>query len=404
MPEMAIQARPSLLAQDQETAGAAELWAALLRLPSSEARYAALKEPRFHQAALGRLLLAEAIEALPGVPARAEALARQALLVAEHLPATAPGTLRLRAEAACRLAQACSTLGNGEGAEQSLLLAVRFLEAPLSSPERAVFCQTRALFRKLEGRIDEAISLYQRALALFREHRGPGSREAALCELSLGVLWLEADDPRSALPLLARSQDALGAGWAHSPWYAQGHFAGWLCRLRLTEPHDESVEAAVAQELRSISLDYVGGCPDAAWWAGRLALYLDDLDTAEPFLDRARRGYLARRNVIGSALATLGSLAARPERVEVLLSGLDQPCFRRSPRRRHVIEALRAFARHASGPHRRLALEAAERHLRRLQFSPRHSSPYLARASAAGTRATAGDGLGSATFSMETPL
>jgi hypothetical protein len=53
---------PGLVAEHTE---ALALWAELLGLPSAEARYQALGEPRFHKVGLARMLLAEAIRACP---------------------------------------------------------------------------------------------------------------------------------------------------------------------------------------------------------------------------------------------------------------------------------------------------------------------------------------------------
>lgn len=197
-------AEASLEAEAVADGPSGELFERLLAAPAGE-RVELARRREFRSLALAFRLLAESLKAQPGDAERSEELARLALLTGQFpCPAEqVPFGEELRARAHAVRGNALRLLADWRGAEEELRRAAAHLVSPPDSLDRAFYCQTLALLRHEQGRIDDAVALAYRAGSVYERHGLP--RDASFCFTHIGFLLLEDGRPGSAVEPLTRA-------------------------------------------------------------------------------------------------------------------------------------------------------------------------------------------------------
>ncbi len=193
-----VQARTEQeLARDRETA--LPLLLELFRLPRERQRETVAAVPRFHSLGLAALLL-DSAEDTAALPDFSEDLATLALEVAAGAAARISGGMvrETQARAWLWIAEARRRRVDLPGAEEAFGRARSWLEAePLDQPARAEYCLHLALLRRDQARVDEALGLLARALALAD---GASCWDVAVkVRIAEGWIRLDESDPEGAV-------------------------------------------------------------------------------------------------------------------------------------------------------------------------------------------------------------
>ena len=194
----------------QEQNAALPLLEELLRIPAQD-RLEALQEDQtaFRHAGIAELLVDRAQEAMPQDLADARHLAFLATAILEALPET-PRHSRLLAMAYCTVADVERRRGVLDASDELLANAVRQLAGDeLLHRSRARFCLILGYQRRDQGRIDEALALFERARRIAEELGADD--EQAQASLALGWLLLDEFEGDGSLEPLWEAYNLLDA-------------------------------------------------------------------------------------------------------------------------------------------------------------------------------------------------
>lgn len=288
----------------EELDAAASLAVDLLAVPEA-GRGDLLRQPRFQALSLCDLLLERCREAWTEEPARAVELAALAVEVAGRLDEAHYGAGLVedaRARAWAHLANACRIGSDLRRAEEALAAAWEhhrragedaFTEAEILSFEGSL--------RNSQGRFEEAVRLFDRALAIYREGRDRHLEGRTL--LQKGMARGDGGRLKEAIRLLRRGLAAIDA--AEEP------------RLEVAARHNlilylyengESREALMVLERSRRLYDVLGEPLHRArlrWLEGRIFRDLGRLEEAEASLGEARTAFLERGIAFDAALVSL---------------------------------------------------------------------------------------------------
>jgi tetratricopeptide (TPR) repeat protein len=288
----------------EELDAAASLAVDLLAAPEA-GRGDLLRQPRFQALGLCDLLLERCREAWTEEPARAVELAALAVEVAGRLDEAHYGAGLVedaRARAWAHLANACRIGSDLRRAEEALAAAWEhhrragedaFTEAEIQSFEGSL--------RNSQGRFEEAVRLFDRALAIYREGRDRHLEGRTL--LQKGMARGHGGRLKEAIRLTRRGLAAIDA--AEEP------------RLEVVARHNlvvylhesgESREALTVLERSRRLYDVLGEPLHRArlrWLEGRIFRDLGRLEEAEASLGEARTAFLERGIAFDAALVSL---------------------------------------------------------------------------------------------------
>jgi tetratricopeptide (TPR) repeat protein len=228
----------------------------------------------------------------------------------------------LRVQAHCLQGNAERLRGRWEEAEKQLRLAHSLLQRLVRSTPHAYFLQHLASLREDQGRLAEAAALLREAHSLFRE-RGDG-RRAADCQIQLGFVYLQQDDPAKAMKVLTEAYERIPS-----------LFVSLLAKVKLGQVICLAGAGlhAEARELREKSLP-LRACLKPKervrieWLECRIAVHLGELETAIPRLEAVCRRYAYEEDLsrlclsaidLAYAYARAGKLE---ERFPALLQGV----------------------------------------------------------------------------------
>jgi tetratricopeptide (TPR) repeat protein len=161
------------LSMEKEREEAAALYHELMEYPAGQREFLLRNAARFHTWGVYELLLDRSSEAAVSSPARAEELARFALLLSDHLDT---GRYKLEIIEDLR-ARAWAYIGNSHRLRSDLLQAERafqtaylHLKRGTREPlERAIFLDLKASLLRDQRRFDEALRLLKRAASIFTQ-------------------------------------------------------------------------------------------------------------------------------------------------------------------------------------------------------------------------------------------
>lgn len=249
----------------------------LLAVPRKK-RLLELRDPKYTRTDLLALLLKRSEEEQLPDPGLALELAGLAHQVA--LKTGLEGALT-RSRAICLEINARRLLGAPGGhrkQDQAISQAAKHLEWHYK--ERARFCRTAALVRWEQGRDDEAVALFQHAVALFRESEEED--EMSTCATLLGLLLVELGTLADALPALRR-------GWVRLDWNRHPLMAlraGLAIVVCLAKGKQyEPAQALLEETRKQYSTSVPAGEMLRIYWREALALgALQQVDEAEQVL------------------------------------------------------------------------------------------------------------------------
>jgi hypothetical protein len=286
----------------------ARLAARLLAMPACERQAAALHEPRYRRASLGRLLALRAESELFDPAADPRPAAELAAAVASVLPRDAAGETRRAAALAYWLCgKALLKAQQLRPADESFRCMFACIPSSGASEERALATLGRAQVAADTGAVDAAIG--QLLLAAYWFSQLGAVHSVAACLAELGLLLLESGDLINARLPLSTAVRLLDAGAAPS----------LAARLRLALAEVATVldgPAAAAEELRRARALY-DLAPDGAsgpealerrWREARIAAAVGDAAGAATLFDDVRRELLARGSAAEAARCTFDRL------------------------------------------------------------------------------------------------
>ena len=348
-----VQARTEeALARDREEAR--PLFVELLNLPLERQREAAASEARFHSLGLATLLLGVAADAAEIDPGMSEDLAHLALEAAAGVAGRLSGgaVREAQARAWLRIGDARRRRVDFAAAEEAFGRALAWLKAePLDVPARAESCLLLALLRRDQGRIDEALGLLARAVALAEE--GERWDEVVQARIAEGGIRLEEGDPEGAVWAFEVALELLDPETV--PHLALSAFHGLA--LAYADLADRESAQSVLQRSRQIQV--------ALWgWSrfqvlvsearieercGRWAEAMEKLEEAVPRF--VQRGEVLDAAIAGVRLAQLYGeqrrTASLPALARTLAPALRAPAV--SLRARTLVAALLRLAAHGTG-------------------------------------------------------
>ena len=170
-----------------------------------------VRESRFLTISVANRLLLSAARERTTNPSKAAALAAVTFDLCNRLPgdsAAAGLVAEVRLGALCQLAAARLDLGDRVAAHEALRCAARHLGGSVFDCERAHYALTLGRLRAMQGRIDEALALLDRAATLFAVLGQQEEQGAALTEK--GCLLLDAAETQAAELELKRAMQLLG--------------------------------------------------------------------------------------------------------------------------------------------------------------------------------------------------
>lgn len=277
-----------------------------------------LLDPRFLSEEVLELLLDIGEEVPLESPEQALVCAEIALEVGEALREKAFLESDAKVRAACLRGTAQRLKGELAEAERSFNLARIHLEDV--SPVRPLFCRSLALLRWEQHRLDEAMGLLQHSVWLWLL-TADGGREAAACQLLLGLLESETAVAGLAIPRLSHGRRRSRP--ERHPWLS---LCGGFTLARLLAEHGEEQRGreVLAQTMKLYALvrderQTLQGCR----LEGAARAVLGEIGEAENILEGVRRKHLERRDLaelaltsleLGTTLANLG----RTEEIERL--------------------------------------------------------------------------------------
>lgn len=266
---------------------------------TAEERLRELLGERFRRPELLDLLLELSHAALPFDLSRAVELASLATEIGLRLPRTGgPEETAGACRALCLAGTARRLVGQLAVADAAFQQA-----APLAAtvPERGWFCRALALLRWDQGRMEEALALFQQAEQRFAEVQD--FPEVAVCRALLGLLHLDEERIARAASCLAQASQDLPE--SPRPWLAAQTWLGlsicWAAGGRLGKARSARQRAwslySEVKDERALSWIH--------WMEGRGAHLLGEREEAEALLGEVRRTMIGRRHLPEAALATL---------------------------------------------------------------------------------------------------
>ncbi len=283
---------------------APELWARLAGQPFSQQLDEVEQNEELHVWALCQLLLKKSREATFNDPNRGVDLANLALRVVRHLgEAYDPNwVMDLRARCFAYLGNARRVLGELRSAEDAFLKAEGCLaRSATGNPEIAAeVWDLKASLRRAQRRLDEALSLADRALTLYRQ--GSDAYRIWKVLVKKAKILEEGGDFAGAIELLSQAQAEIDPDNQPQLFY-YGKF-NLLCCLVLAERFEEAerFQLAVWDHVQVAKpLDLVR----LRWAEGLIHLGLGRLGPAESAFREVRGEFLAREMGYDAALVSL---------------------------------------------------------------------------------------------------
>jgi tetratricopeptide (TPR) repeat protein len=288
----------------EELDAAASLAVDLLAAPEA-GREELLRQPRFRALGLCDLLLERCREAWTEKPARAVELAVLATEVAGRLDAAHYGAGIVedaRARTWGHLANACRIGSDLRRAEEALATAwEHHRKAGEDAYTEAEILSFEGSLRNSQGQFEEAVRLFDRALAIYREGRDRHREGRTL--IKKGMARGDGGRLKEAIRLLRRGLSAIDT--AEEPRLEV--VARHNLILYLHESGDSREALAVLE--RSRRLYEVLGEPlhraRLRWVEGKIFRDLDRLEEAEVSLGEARAAFLERGIAFDAALVSL---------------------------------------------------------------------------------------------------
>jgi tetratricopeptide (TPR) repeat protein len=171
----------------------------------------------------------------------------------------------------------------------------------VSVPERGWFCRALALLRWDQGRMEEALALFQQAEQRFAEVQD--FPEVAVCRALLGLLHLDEERISRAASCFAQASQDLPE--SPRPWLAAQVWLGlslcWAAGGRLVKARSARQRAWSFYSKVTDERALRGLC----WMEGRAAHLLGEKEEAEALLGEVRRTMIGERHLPEAALATL---------------------------------------------------------------------------------------------------
>lgn len=196
---------------EQEKTEARDLLTELLRHPTPRQKIMIRQNPRFQTWSLARLVIELSREECFEDPMLAEDLGRLALNLLDSLDVLRYGAERiedLRARSWGLIGNARRVRADFQGAEEAFGTAAACLKNGTGDVvERALLFDLKASLRIEQRRVDEAMTLLRRALALFRS---VGDRHrAGRILVNMGLAHIAAGNPAEGIPLLYQALELI---------------------------------------------------------------------------------------------------------------------------------------------------------------------------------------------------
>jgi tetratricopeptide (TPR) repeat protein len=325
------------------------LWARLDGQPYAEQLRAVEADEELHAWGLCQLVLQKSREATFSDPIRAVELANLALRIVRHLGQgyDSNWVMDLRARCFAHLGNARRVLGELRSAEDAFVKAESCLTRSTSGSVevRAEIFDLKSSLRRAQRRLDEALSLIDRALSLYRE----ADREHGSAKLLLqrAKVLEESGDLAGAIDLLRRVTGELDP--IREPQLSLYGQFNFLIALLLAERYEEAERILPVTEglLRQMGqpLDLVR----LRWVEGNIHLGRGRLGPAEAAFREAQKEFLERQMGYDAALVSLdlARLFAQEGCTEDLkrLAAEMMPVFQSRDVHREAILALLMFQR-----------------------------------------------------------
>jgi len=327
---------------------AGELWTSLKARPARDRRALVESAREYQSWALCERLCAESERAAAADARRAMELAELAVRVAARVPGEESWRSRLQGYAWAHLGNAHRVAGDLPGADEAFAKARPLWEAGAAGDPGLLaegqMLDLEASLRRDQRRLDEALSLHDRALAVTQAAsqgfillnkaftlEQMGRFEPAIEALEQAALWVD-----------ARSGPRL---W----WVLRFNLAVNLCHLgRHTEAE------ALLPEVRGLAVQ-LGNELDVVrvlWLEGRVAAGLGRMERALEALSRVREEFISRGIAYDAALASMELATLYLERgwtVQIkALARQMAPIFRAQGVHREALAALRLFCQTAN--------------------------------------------------------
>ena len=337
------QVNTSLLSERRE---AQELVADLLRHPAERRLMLVQNSARFQNWGLCELLLQKAAEAA-GEPREMRELSELAVTAAESLRTMSysPALVQdLKARAWAGLGNAHRVLADFRAAEQCFQVAESHLARGSGDRlERARLLDLKASLRNYQGRTEEAISLLNRAIAIYQRSGQRHLLGRAL--LSKGHVTMWTGDLETAIALLRQGLPLVDPERDPKLVVTSHHNLAYV--LNELGQHREAL--AIVARTRQLYLE-VGDRLNLLrleFLEGQIALALGRLEQAEGIFREVRRSFSEKEMAFDAALATLdlAEVYARQGR-STEMQGLAQemlPIFKSRELHREAIAALILF-------------------------------------------------------------
>ncbi|HZF13533.1 MAG TPA: hypothetical protein VFE33_32470 [Thermoanaerobaculia bacterium] len=264
-----------------------------------------------------------------GDPARAEVLARLALVPIDAVPRRLyPPEQRedLRALVLAEIAETCRLQAHHDRAAAVLDAAGEALaKTSLEGEARATYCRRLGRLRQDQKRQEEALALFARSVALSEALGRIDLQAAAL--IDLGTLRLELGHLDQAAQTLGAA--ALLGPHGLAPGVVVHALEGMALALALHDQLEAARHALAFARRQSAGLPASIPRLDLVRLAGRLALYAGDLQEADELLSEAFSGFQELKApepgaVVGVELVGLALLRRRPTKLAPLTAALAQ--------------------------------------------------------------------------------
>lgn len=292
----------SLSAERQD---AQELLAELLRHPLERRLMLVQNSPRFQSWGLGELILQQVGGRVILEPREAKEAAELAVAVAESLPPAqygAPLVQDLKARAWAHLGNANRVLSDFRSAEQCFQVAESHLARGTGDRlERARLLDLKASLRNYQGRTEEAVSLLNRAIAIYQRAGQRHLLGRAL--LSKGHVTMWAGELETAIALLRQGLSLVDAERDPRLVVTSHHNLAYV--LNELGQHREAL--AIAARTRQLYLELGDRLSllRLEFLEGQIALALGRLEQAEGIFREVRRSFGEKEMAYDAALATL---------------------------------------------------------------------------------------------------
>lgn len=365
--------RRARLAQERREAG--RLWRQIRDLGAKARRERVWDDPSFQSWGFFELLVDRARMAVLEEPRRAEELLRLALDVADHLsPATyGPGSIdSAKARAWASLGNALRVLSDFRQAEQAFRQAEVHLAGGWLDPlDEALLLEYKSSLRRAQRRFDEALSLIDSAIAVYREVNEPHGQGRAM--MAKGLVLRYAGDAEAAGTWFRDSLFLLdGNEEPRLLALSQSNLIG--CLIDTGRLHEASALLPESQKL----IEQVGRRCDSTrlrWMEGTIAAALGRPAEAEEIFLELIEAFTEDRVAYDVALVSLelSALYARQGRTADVkrLAAEMLPIFQSCEVHREALAALIVFQKAAEMEQLSLGLvEEVSSFLQRVQTNP----------------------------------